>query len=78
MALGLPHTTKPSNQAPGQFGKAVSTRGLREGRHGHAAVCGGGVARCSFNIVDGAACVVDCCSSCCSVLLILTADAIGQ
>ena len=30
MAHGLPHTTKLSNQAPGPFGEAVSTRGLRE------------------------------------------------
>ena len=53
-------TTKLANQAHGPIGESVLTRSPREGRQRHAAICGGGLAGCSFNIVDGAVCVVDC------------------
>ena len=36
----------------------MPTWGLREGRQSHATICGGGLAGCSFNIVDGAVCAV--------------------
>ena len=61
MAHEWPHTTKLSKQAHGPLGEAVSARAPREGRQSHAAICGRGMAGCSFKIVDGAVCVVECC-----------------
>ena len=72
--MGCLSPPKLSNQAHGPFGEPVSTRSPREGRQRHAAMCGRGLAGCSFSIVDGAVCVVDCglplklslcCPACC-------------